>query len=244
MRILITGSTEGLGRATAAALLASGHDVVVHARTAERLASLHDLTAAGARSVVGDLGDLAQVLDVAAQANTIGPMDAVVHNAGVGNGSPMVLPVNVVAPYALTAAMDRPSRLVYLSSGMHRGGHAQLDGVDWTGQTQTHTYSDSKLFVAAIAAAVARRWPGVASNAVDPGWVPTRMGGTEAPDDLVQGHTTQTWLASSSDPLATTSGGYWRHLQQQEPHAAVRDVGFQDELLQSLADYTGLTIRS
>jgi NAD(P)-dependent dehydrogenase (short-subunit alcohol dehydrogenase family) len=44
-------------------------------------------------------------------------------------------------------------------------------------------YSASKLFDATFTAAVARRWPGVLSNAVEPGWVPTKMGGPGAPDD-------------------------------------------------------------
>ena len=57
-------------------------------------------------------------------------MDAVIHNAGV-LGGPQVLPVNAVAPYLLTALIHRPERLVYLTSGMHRGGRARLTGIDW-----------------------------------------------------------------------------------------------------------------
>jgi hypothetical protein len=45
----------------------------------------------------------------------------------------MCLPVNIVAPYLLTALIDRPQRLVYLSSGAHRSGRARLQGVDWSG---------------------------------------------------------------------------------------------------------------
>jgi NAD(P)-dependent dehydrogenase (short-subunit alcohol dehydrogenase family) len=104
--------------------------------------------------------------------------------------------VNVVAPYLLTALMQRPTRLIYLSSGMHRGGYASLEGMDWSGHTSTGSYSDSKLFVTALSAAVARRWPDVFSNIVDPGWVPTRMGGPNAPGDLRLGHLTQEWLAT------------------------------------------------
>jgi NAD(P)-dependent dehydrogenase (short-subunit alcohol dehydrogenase family) len=155
-------------------------------------------------------------------------MDAVIHNAGVGNG-PDVWPVNVVAPYLLTALVERPQRLVYLSSGMHRGGQPDLAG---------RSYSDSKLFVTTLAFAVARLWPDILSNAVDPGWVPTRMGGPGAPDDLRLGHVTQEWLATSDDPDARTSGGYWHHQRRAEPHHAVRDEQFQDELLEELAGTT------
>lgn len=244
MQILVTGSTDGLGRAAAASLLEDGHDVVIHARSQERLSTAADLVASGAKWVVGDLADLLQTLDVARQANEIGRMDAVIHNAGVGNSNPAVLPVNVVAPYVLTTAMMRPKRLVYLSSSMHRGGRADLANVDWTGTLKTHTYSDSKLFVTAFATALSTLWPGTLINSVDPGWVPTKMGGDEAPDDLAAGHRTQEWLATSDDDGARVTGGYWRHLEQQEPHAAVRDAGFQQELLDSLARYTGIVIRS
>src|SRR3954465_14128651 len=50
--------------------------------------------------------------------------------------------------------------------------------------------------------AVARLWPDVYGNAVDPGWVPTRMGGSGAPDDLRLGHLTQEWLGTPGGPPA------------------------------------------
>lgn len=132
MHILVTGSADGLGRAAAATLLEAGHEVVVHVRTLERLPAVQELLDRGARLVVGDLADLDQTRDVAQLANEIGRMDAVIHNAGVYSGR-AVLPVNVVAPYTLTATMLRPDRLIYLSSGMSLGGHPRLDGVDWAG---------------------------------------------------------------------------------------------------------------
>src|SRR4051794_2176249 len=179
-RVFVTGSADGLGRATARTLLDSGHEVVVHARSQGRLAAVGELVDRGAVPVVGDLADVEQTRDVAEQVNRLGRMDAVIHNAGVYTG-PTILPVNVIAPYLLTALIHRPRRLVYLSSGMHRGGRADLAGIDWSGRSVTGSYSDSKLFVATLAAAVARIWPSVVSNTVDPGWVPTRMGGPNAP---------------------------------------------------------------
>ena len=169
--------------------------------------------------------------------NRLGRMDAVIHNAGVVGG-PQVLAVNVVAPYLLTALIHRPQRLVYLTSGMHRGGRASLTGMDWSGHRATGSYSDSKLFVTTLAAAVARIWPEVFSNAVDPGWVPTKMGGPGAPDDLRLGHRTQVWLATSDDPQARTSGGYWYHQRRAEPAPSVHDQRFQDQLLEELAGFT------
>lgn len=238
MRILVTGSADGLGRAAAATLLGDGHEVVLHVRSHERLAAVEELLRHGAGLVLGDLADLAQARDVAEQANEIGRMDAVIHNAGVYSGR-AVLPVNVLAPYVLTATMRRPDRLVYLSSGMHRGGRPRIEGVDWTGGVQAGSYSDSKLYVTTLVAALSRLWPDVLTNAVDPGWVPTKMGGPGAPDDLRLGHLTQEWLATSDDPEALTSGGYWHHQRRQDPHPSVHDERFQDHLLAALAEHTG-----
>ena len=236
-RVFITGSADGLGLAAARTLLGDGHEVVVHARNEERLDAVRDL---GAEAVVGDLADADQVRDLAGHVNRLGRMDAVIHNAGVYTGRP-VLPVNVIAPYLLTALIDRPRRLIYLSSGEHYRGRAKLTGLDWAGR-RAGSYPDSKLFVTTLAAAVARLWPDVAGNAVDPGWVPTKMGGPGATDDLRLGHLTQEWLATSDDPDARTSGGYWYHQRRAEPHAAVRDRRFQDRLLAELADVTGTSL--
>ncbi len=240
-RVFVTGSADGLGHATARTLLAQGHEVVVHVRSQARLPAVKALVDQGAVATIGDLSDLAQIRDLAGQVNAIGPMDAVVHNAGILSGAQLLV-VNVVAPYLLTALIRRPRRLVYLSSRMHRSGRASLAGMDWTGRTSTGSYSDSKLFLTAMAAAVARRWPEVLSNAVDPGWVPTRMGGPNAPDDLRLGHLTQEWLATSGDAEALTSGGYWHHQRREEPHPAVNDTRFQDLLLAELARATGTTL--
>ncbi|MET1085535.1 MAG: SDR family NAD(P)-dependent oxidoreductase [Arthrobacter sp.] len=235
-RVFVTGSADGLGRAAAQSLLEDGHTVIVHVRDAARMAAVQDLVDRRAAAVVGDLADLEQVRAVAEQVNRTGPVDAVIHNAGVLH-SQDIFQVNVVAPYLLTALVARPQRLIYLSSGMHRGGHTDPTRLDRG--TANVTYSDSKLYLTALSAAVARLWPDVLSNAVDPGWVPTRMGGTGAPDDLRLGHLTQEWLATSDDPAALTSGGYWFHQHREKPHPAVRDERFQNTLLDHLAGITG-----
>jgi NAD(P)-dependent dehydrogenase (short-subunit alcohol dehydrogenase family) len=240
-RIFITGSAAGLGLNAARALVGQGHEVVLHARNESRLAAAGDVREQAAGTVVGNLAALSETLRVAEQADRLGPFDAVIHNAGVYSGSE-VLSVNTVAPYVLTARMARPARLVYISSGMHRSGTADLRGIDWTDAARRPgAYSDSKLYVTALAAAVAARWPETESNAVDPGWVPTRMGGRGAPDDLELGHVTQVWLATRSGG-GRESGGYWFHQQRREPHPAVKDAAFQAELLESLERHTGITL--
>lgn len=237
---MVTGSADGLGRAAADALLSAGHEVVVHARSEERAAGLRSLVDRGADIVVGDFTDRDAVRRIAAELNAGAPLDAVVHNAGVWSG-PAVMPVNVIAPYLLTALVRGPRRLVYLSSGSHFSGRPSLAGVDWRGRT-AGSYADSKLFVTTLAAAVARLRPGVLSNAVDPGWVPTKMGGPNAPDDLELGHQTQEWLASSDEPEALTTGGYWYHRERSQPHRSVHDEEFQDRLLRTLAEETGVAL--
>ena len=239
-RVFITGSADGLGRLAAQTLLDDGHDVVLHARNRDRLTAVRDLLDGGATAVVGDLSDLERTRDIARQVNRLGQMGAVIHNAGVYTG-PNVMPVNILAPYLLTALIDRPPRLIYLSSSEHYSGRSSLTGIDWSGRTPG-SYPDSKLFVTALAAAVARIWPDVLSNAVDPGWVPTRMGGRGAPDDLRLGHLTQEWLATGQDPDVLTSGGYWHHQRRLEPHPRVHDQRFQHQLLDGLADFTATRV--
>ncbi len=252
-RIFITGSADGLGRLAAAALIGEDHDVVLHARTRERAAALSDLAPDAAGVVIGDLASAAETRELADQVNDIGRMDAVIHNAGVflepsrqatPEGHAKTLAVNTLAPYLLTALIDRPDRLVYLTSGLHHAGAGSLADIDWTGRrwNASQAYSESKLQVTALALTVARAWPDVLSNAVDPGWVPTKMGGPAATDDLELGYLTQTWLAVSNDPAATVSGRYWYHRQQQEPAAEARDPSFQIKLMDQLAALTGVTL--
>lgn len=252
-RVFITGSTDGLGRAAARALVAGGHRLVLHARSRERASVLDDLAAHADGVAVGDLRNATDVRGIAEQVNAIGRMDAVIHNAGVylernrgatPEGHTTTLAVNTLAPYVLTALLARPGRLVYVSSGLHRDGEGSLDDIDWTSRRWDagRAYAESKLHVVALAFAIARRWPDVRSNAVDPGWVRTRMGGAGAPVDIDTGQRTQTWLAVGDEPAAATSGTYWHHGRQEQPAAAARDPAFQDRLISRLAELTGVAL--
>ncbi|MBY3265626.1 SDR family NAD(P)-dependent oxidoreductase [Rhizobium laguerreae] len=251
-RIFITGSTDGLGLAAARTLMKEGHDVVLHARSHERASAIAETSAAALGLVIGDLASATETRSIAEQVNAIGRMDAVIHNAGIylersrgetPDGHAKTLAVNVLAPYLLTALITRPDRLVYLSSGMHRSGSSALDDIDWKRPwSASQAYSESKLYIATLAAAIARHWPDVLSNAVDPGWVPTKMGGAGAPDDLEMGHLTQTWLATSDEGAAKVSGGYWYHRQRREAAAEVGDAGFQGALVDGLAGLTGVRL--
>jgi NAD(P)-dependent dehydrogenase (short-subunit alcohol dehydrogenase family) len=251
--VFITGSTDGLGRAAAQSLLDEGHQVVLHARSPDRAAAVGELASRCEGVVVGDLRSAAETRSIANQVNAIGRMDAIIHNAGVYSqrsrgstpeGHASTLAINTLAPYMLTVLIERPGRLVYLSSGLHRGGEGSLDDLDWTKRSwdSAKAYAESKLHVVALAIALARRWPKVLSNAVDPGWARTKMGGPGAPVHLDTGQRTQSWLAVSDEPAAMVSGRYWHHLKQQQPEHEAVDPEFQDELIKKLGELTGVTL--
>lgn len=239
--ILVTGASTGLGSATARALVQRGHDVVLHARDAARVEDAELLHQAHA-VVTADLAHVDATARLAEQVNRLGQLDAVIHNAGVLHG-PEVLAVNVMAPFVLCALLEAPRRSIFLSSSMHQSGSGRLDAVDLAGPAGRSSYSDSKLFVTTLAMALARLDPAAAAHAVDPGWVPTRMGGPGAPDDLEQGHQTQQWLATAAETeIRPRTGGYWYHRRTKEPHPATRDERFQDNLLERLGAATGLAL--
>ena len=250
-KVFITGSSDGLGLMAGRLLAEQGHEVVLHARSEARAGSTQVALPEAAAVLVGDLSTLAVMRDVASQANQWGRFDAVIHNVGIGYREPQrvetvdglsrLWAVNVLAPYVLTALMMKPGRLIYLSSGMHTGGNPSLDDLQWSDRrwSGSQAYSDTKLHDVLLAFGVARRWPEVLSNAVTPGWVPTRMGGAGAPDDLDQAHLTQAWLAVSDDPDARVTGSYFYHQQLRDVNPAAHDQALQDRLLDYCRDLSG-----
>jgi NAD(P)-dependent dehydrogenase (short-subunit alcohol dehydrogenase family) len=237
-RIFITGSADGLGQLAAKALIAQGHQVVLHARNERRGREALE-KAPGAESVVtADLGGIDETKELASKVNALGEFDAVIHNAGVYNSSAEeIFAVNTLAPYVLTCLMRRPKRLIYLSSDMHLQGRPKLES--FKTETGLITYSDSKLHVLMLCLAVARKWPRVYANAVDPGWVPTKMGGQGAPDDLQKGYETQVWLAVSDDGEAKVSGRYFHHRKESRHHPEADDASLQERFLNICEEITG-----
>ena len=250
-RIFITGSTDGLGLMAAKLLSDGGHLVTLHARTAGRAGEAKDKLPAAEGVVVGDVSSIDGMRSVAEQASDSGPFDAVIHNVGLGfqaperiatiDGLSHTFAVNVLAPYVITASTPRPGRSIYLSSVLHKDGRFDLDDPQWTNRpwNGNQAYSDSKLFDLMLAFGIARRWPDVLVNSVEPGWVPTKLGGEEATDDLESGPVTQAWLAVSDDPEARVTGQHFYHQKPAGIHPDARSVEKQDALLDycaSLAD--------
>ena len=227
---------------------------MAHARNAERAEQTRQELPGAERVLIGDFACLDQTRQLATQANELGAFDAVIHNAAIGykerhreltgDALPRVFQVNTVAPYMLTALMHKPKRLVYISSELHRKGKQTLDDLTWERRSWngTRAYSDTKFHDVLLAFAFARLWPDVLSNAIEPGWVPTKMGGRNASGDLDQGHRTQAWLAVSNDPKARVSGDYFYHLQQRKPAGATRDLTLQDGLLAACARFSGVGV--
>jgi NAD(P)-dependent dehydrogenase (short-subunit alcohol dehydrogenase family) len=240
-RVFITGSSDGLGLMVGRLLADQGHKVVLHARSDARAADARKALPKAEAVVVGDLASIAATKGLAAQVNALGSFDAIIHNAAVGyreghrrtsDGLPHVFAINTLAPYVLTALIERPKRLVYLSSGMHERANANLDDILWRRRAWdgSSAYAESKLHDVMLAFAIARLWPNVLSNAMTPGWVPTKMGGAGAPDDIKQAHLTQAWLAASDEAAARTTGGYFHHLKRREPNPEAREASLQDRL--------------
>src|SRR5215472_8073464 len=238
-RVFISGSSTGLGLMAGQLLVEQGHRVVLHARNGKRANDARRALPRTEEVVTGDLETIASAKDVAAQVNGLGRFDAVIRNAAVGyrephhltaDGLPHVFSINTLAAHILTALIERPKRLVYLSSGMHQHADTNLDDIlwrkrRWNGST---AYAESKLHDAMLTFAVAR------------GWVATRMGGPGAPDDIDQAHLTQAWLAASDDPAVRTTGGYFYHLKPRHPNPQASDIAFQDRLLTICEEISGV----
>jgi NAD(P)-dependent dehydrogenase (short-subunit alcohol dehydrogenase family) len=150
----------------------------------------------------------------------------------------MIFAVNTLAPYILTCLIQRPERLIYLSSGMHMQGDPGMHNLSL--DTGRYDYSDSKLHDVILSLAVARKWPEVYSNSVNPGWVPTKMGGKSAPDNLEKGAETQAWLAVSNDEEAKVSGRYFYHMREKQFRPGAGDPVVQENLLNLCEEISGV----
>jgi NAD(P)-dependent dehydrogenase (short-subunit alcohol dehydrogenase family) len=234
-------------------LVEQGHQVVLHARNADRAEDARRELPKTEAIVMGDVETIAGAKNIAAQVNMLGHFDAIIHNAAVGyreghritaDGLPHVFAINTLSAYIMTALIARPKRLVYLSSGMHHHADANLDDILWKKRrwNGSQAYAESKLHDAMLAFAIARLWPEVLSNSLEPGWVPTKMGGPSAPDDISQAHLTQAWLAAGDDPKTGVTGKYFYHLKQMDANPQANNLVLQDSLIAICTEISGVTL--
>lgn len=253
-RIFVTGSAQGIGAEAVRQLLDLGHEVVAHARTASRAEAIRAAHPAVSGVAVGDLANIASTRDLAADANALGPFDAIIHNAGLGGGSAtrsssadgleLVFHTNVVGPYALTCLMPLAPRMVYLTSGLEANGRWRPDDLQWKTRPWAgmQAYSDTKLHDSMLAFELAARHPEIKVSCVDPGWIKTNMGGPGAPDPVHLGAETPVWLVTSDDPIALASGQYVKRHEVQVPNPTVNDAEARSALVAELERITGLTL--
>lgn len=242
-RIFITGSSDGLGSLTAKKLISKGHTVILHARNEQRAKDASAACPGAEKVLIADLSSIEETKKLVHEVNSLGPFDAVVHNAGLyqgvsglkgKEGLPALFAVNTLAPYILTSLIrPRPKRLVYVSSGLHAGGNANLKDITKCG------YGDSKLHNIILAYAFARKWKDCTSNAVDPGWVKTKMGGPSAMDDLDAAVDTFAMLAAGDGAAKGETEKYWYQGRTQSCQAAASNVEIQERLLSELEELSG-----
>ena len=234
-------------------MVQGGHRVVLHARDDTRAEDAAAALPGTSGVAIGDLSVVDGIRQAAKSASALGPYDAVIHNAGVGgstarhrtaDGYERIFAVNVLGPYLLTALMPLPARLVYLTSGLESVGRVNLDDLQWEGRTWNgmQAYSDSKLYDVLLAFAIARRYPRLHSNAVDPGWIKTKLGGHGATDGLPIGARTQVWLATSDDSDAAVTGRYFKWQQELRANPDAYDTNLQEALLAACATLVGTAL--
>ncbi|WP_084038887.1 SDR family NAD(P)-dependent oxidoreductase [Demequina sp. NBRC 110053] len=253
-RILITGSSQGIGAECARQLLDLGHEVVLHARDGRRAQAAIASNPGALAVVTGDLSSIEETRALASAANEHGPYDVIIHNAGIGGGATSrtetadgleeIFQVNVVGPYLLTALMPIAPRMIYLTSGLEADGtwvpaDLQWSTRDWNGM---QAYSDSKLHDSMLAFEIASRHPEAIVNVVDPGWIKTALGGEDAWDEVEDGAETQVWLAVFDDPAATVSGRYVKRRETLNPNPIVEDADARAGLVAELERVTGVSL--
>jgi NAD(P)-dependent dehydrogenase (short-subunit alcohol dehydrogenase family) len=243
--ICVTGSTDGIGLAAARQLLAAGHEVVVHARSAARGEPVVAELGGRTRLVVGDLADLDQVRTLA---DAIGDVDVLVHNAGIWpepgtppspQGYELTFAVNALAPHLLTALLTGrvKDRLVFLGSGMAGSGTADPDRLG-AAREPWQAYADSKAVDVALALGWARRLPDLRVGAVEPGWVRTKLAAAGAPGDVRSGGARVAFAAADPD----WPGGYTAGNRPARLPAPLTDEQLQDRLLAAMDRLAGVTV--
>jgi NAD(P)-dependent dehydrogenase (short-subunit alcohol dehydrogenase family) len=236
--VLVTGSTDGIGKQTALELARLGASVVVHGRNPTRTqAAVDDLRAASrSQRISGVFGDLSSLQEVRALADAVKQnhpdLNVLINNAGVytrehrvsTDGFELTFAVNYLAVFLLTnlltdllAANARPqarSRIVNVASMVHQSGTPEFDSLQRVKNFDGYAaYADSKLALVMYTYALARRLESqsVTVNALHPGVIDTKLlhaGFTVKGHSPETGAETPVYLASSPE-VETVTGRYF-----------------------------------
>lgn len=247
-KILVTGSSDGVGALAAKVLVGRGHSVYLHARNAQRASDARAACPQAQDVLIADLSSIEETKALATQLNGLGPWDAIVHNAGVMRGSKegTLFAVNTLAPYILTCLVQPPpQRYLFVSSELHTSGDGSAATLGDVDALKGCGYRDSKLHDVMLANYFSRLFRGkgfgTVCNSATPGWVPTKLGGSGAPGNINDGVDTYVLLAEGKGAAEGKTATYWHSSRQREPKAEAGDEGRQNLLIESLAKISGVS---
>jgi NAD(P)-dependent dehydrogenase (short-subunit alcohol dehydrogenase family) len=256
--ILVTGATDGMGRALAAELVRAGATVLVHGRDPGRIAdTVAELGDASVRSYRADLADLGQVRALAEQVAEAEPrLDVLVNNAGIGSSVPgggvrqesadgyeLRFAVNYLAGFALTRQLlplltaSAPSRIVNVSSA----GQQPIDFSDvmlTSGYDGIRAYCQSKLAQILFTIDLAGQLDGadVLVNALHPAtYMPTKI--VASPFSTIAEGVAAT-MHLIADPVG--SGHYYNGLREARADRQAYDASARQQLRELSEKLTGL----
>lgn len=266
MTILVTGSSDGIGKATAHALLSRGHTVIIHGRRGEKLSNTaQELARIGSGAVHALDADLGSLKEVVALADTVAKrfpdLSALINNAGIMSrerkescdGIELNFAVNHLAPLLLslrlrsTLAKNAPSRIIFVSSMVHESGRIDLGDLEFTRNYEgMRAYSASKRANVYMTRVLAERFEteGITVNALHPGVIDTKLlhvyyaGG----DTVDRGAQTSVYLATNEE-VGSLTGRYF--VNSREASTPALDARYGEEaraLYERSIDKIGATI--
>jgi retinol dehydrogenase 14 len=263
--ILITGSTDGIGRQAALEIAALGATVLVHGRDAQRGKYVVEeiRTATGNKNVgllIADFSSMAEVRRMAAEVQQrCGALHVLVNNAGVfmnerrltEDGFEMTFTVNHLAPFLLTNLLlgllqkSSPARIITVSSVAHTRG--KLDFENLHGEKHFGGYSAyalsklaNVLFTYELSGMLAGT--GITSNCLHPGVIGTKLlrtGFNITGASTADGAGTLIYLATSPEVMGVT-GKYFQEKTETPSSPITHDPALRKKLWELSARLTGL----